>query len=195
MDRRQSRRVVAEMGRVALTKSKNLPRVKAVEPAKEPLSLRVIWDDGTRSRVDLSGLVHSSRHFAGFAEDHAAFRRVRPVGHGSGIGWDNGLDYSAATLRTLAEQQKPLSGRDLAAFERRHGLNIAETAAMLDVAERTVRSYREADALPEPIAVTLRVLDDDPTVFAAHYRPVECRGRGRPKKVAAEYLPAASPLS
>ncbi|MEJ0041174.1 MAG: hypothetical protein WDM81_02595 [Rhizomicrobium sp.] len=92
------------------------------------------------------------------------------------------MDYSAATLRTLAEQQKPLSGRDLAAFERRHGLNIAETAAMLDVAERTVRSYREADALPEPIAVTLRVLDDDPTVFAGTYRPVERRGRGRPKK-------------
>ncbi len=174
------------MGRAALTKSKNLPRVKAVEPAKEPLSLRVTWDDGTKSHVDLTGLVHSSRHFSGFAEDQAAFRRVKPVGYGSGIGWDNGLDYSAATLRILAEQQRTLSGRELAAFERKHGLNTAETAAMLDVAERTVRSYREAEILPEPIAVTLRVMDSDPTVFAAHYRPVERRGRGRPKKAAAE---------
>ncbi|MEI9990898.1 MAG: hypothetical protein WDM86_12735 [Rhizomicrobium sp.] len=169
-----------------MTKSKNPPRVKAVEAAKEKLSLRVTWDDGTKSRVDLTGLVHSSRHFAGFAEDQAAFRRVRPVGYGSGIGWDNGLDYSAATLRTLAEQQRPLSGRELAAFERKHGLNTAETAAMLDVAERTIRSYREADVLPEPIAVTLRALDGDPTVFAAHYRPVARRKRGRPRKAAVE---------
>ncbi len=163
-----------------------LPRVKAVAAAKAPLSLSIAWDDGTKSQVDLTGLVHSSRHFKVFAEDQAAFRRVKPVGYGSGIGWDNGLDYSAATLRVLAEQQQPLSGKHLAAFEKKHGLNTAETAALLDVAERTVRAYREADALPEPVAMALRALDRDPTVFAAHYRPVARRGRGRPAKEAAE---------
>jgi hypothetical protein len=65
-------------------------------------------------------------------------------------------------------------------------MNAAEAAAMLDVAERTVRSYRSAETLPEFIAMALRVLDDDPTVFAAHYRPIVRRGRGRPKKIAAE---------
>jgi hypothetical protein len=163
-----------------------LPRVKSVEAARAPLSLNVVWDDGTKSRVDLTGLVHSSRHFKGFAEDTAAFRRVKPVGYGSGIGWDNGLDYSAATLRTLAEQQQTLSGKHLVAFEDRHGLNTAETAALLDVAERTLRSYRDAAALPEPVAIALRALDSDPTVFAAHYRPIARRERGRPKKIAAE---------
>jgi hypothetical protein len=111
---------------------------------------------------------------------------VKPVGYGSGVGWDNGLDYSAATLRTLAEQQRSLSGRHLAEFEARHGLNTAETAALFDVAERTVRSYRDADVLPEAIAMALRALDSDPTVFAAHYRPIARRGRGRPQKAAAE---------
>ncbi len=163
-----------------------LPRVKSVEPAKASLSLNVTWGDGTRSRVDLTGLVHSSRHFKVFAEDTAAFRRVKPVSYGTGIGWENGLDYSAATLRTLADQQRPLSGKHLADFEARHGLNTAETAAMLDVAERTVRSYRAADILPEPIAIALRALDGDPAIFAAHYRPVDRRKRGRPQKIAAE---------
>ena len=51
---------------------RTLPRVKSVEAAKTPLSLNVAWDDGTKSRVDLTGLVHSSRHFAVFAEDQAA---------------------------------------------------------------------------------------------------------------------------
>ncbi len=169
-----------------MTSNPALPRVRAVAAGKAPLSLNVVWDDGSKSRVDLTGLVHSSRHFKVFTDDAAAFRRVRPAGYGSGIAWDNGLDYSAATLRTLAEQQRALSGRDLADFERRHDLNTAETAALLDVAERTVRSYREADALPEPIAIALRAFDGDPTVFAAHFRPIVRRKRGRPQKVAAE---------
>jgi hypothetical protein len=150
------------------------------------LSLDVAWDDGTKSRVDMTGLVHTSRHFKVFAEDAAAFRRVKPVSYGSGIGWENGLDYSAATLKTLAEQQQSMSGEELVSFERKHGLNTAETAALLDIAERTVRSYREADALPEPVAMALRALDRDPTIFAAHYRPIARRGRGRPIKAAAE---------
>ncbi|HXC54808.1 MAG TPA: hypothetical protein VNU97_05910 [Rhizomicrobium sp.] len=163
-----------------------LPRIKSVQAARAPLLLDVVWGDGTKSRIDMTGLVHSSRHFKVFAQDAAAFRRVKPVGYGSGIGWENGLDYSAATLRTLAQQQQALSGRHLAKFEARHGLNTAETAALFDVAERTVRSYRETKALPEPVAIALRTFDSDPTVFAAHYRPVARRGRGRPAKVAAE---------
>lgn len=174
------------MGRPALTRTDLLSRVKAVEAAKAPLSLRITWGDGTRSDVDLTGLIHSSRHFAVFSRDTAAFRRVKPVSYGSGIGWDNGLDYSAATLRTLAEQQRALSGKDLTAFESRHGLNTAETAMLLHVAERTVRAYRGLKTLPEPIAIALRAFDGDPTVFAAHYRPISRRQRGRPKAMAAE---------
>ena len=149
------------------------------------MSLDVTWDDGTRSHIDLTGLVHTSRHFKVFVDDPAAFRQVKSVGYGSGIGWANGLDYSATTLLTLAQQQQSLSGRDLSTFEKTHGLNTAETAAMFHIAERTVRAYRLADTLPEAIAIALRVFESDPTIFAAHYRPVAHRARGRPPKVAA----------
>jgi hypothetical protein len=157
-------------------------RIKSVEPAKSAFTLKVVWADGSRSRVDFTGLIHRSRHFKAFADDAAAFRRVKPIAFGTGIGWANGLDYSAATLKTLADEQHALSGDDLVAFEKKFGLNTAETAVLLHVAERTVRVYRAADALPETIAMALRSLEADSTIFAAHYRPVARRERGRPRK-------------
>ena len=160
-----------------------LPRVRKVEaPKRYPLALDVTWDDGTKSRIDMTGLVHSSRHFKVFADDITAFEHVKPVGYGSGIGWANGLDYSAVTLKTLANEQQALRGKDLTDFEKKFALNTAETAALLHVAERTVRAYRAAEALPETVAMALRSFASDPTIFAAHYRPVTRRERGRPAK-------------
>lgn len=161
-----------------------LPRVKSVEPAKTPYGLDIVWSDGRKTRADLTGLVHRSPHFRVFLSDPDAFRKVRAVHYGTGIGWDNGLDYSASTLRILADAQRPMRGKDLSAFESRHGLHAAETAKLLGVAERTVRAYRAADVLPEAIAISLRALESDRTVFAAHYRPSMRRTRGRPKRYA-----------
>ncbi len=159
-------------------------RVTAVAPANARFVLNVKWSDGSKSRVDLTGLVHQSRHFQVFADDPGAFRAVRPVGFGSGIGWDNGLEYSAATLKTLADEQRPASGKYLRTFTEKFHLNVSEIAHLLQVDERTVRNYSKARALPNHIAFALRRFENDPTIFAAHYRPVERRGRGRPKSVA-----------
>jgi hypothetical protein len=156
-------------------------RVKAISATKEPFSLLVTWNSGEKATVDLTGLIHRSRHFRVFLEDPRAFRKVNVIHFGSGIGWDNGLDYSADTLKTLANEQKSLGGDFLVAFQNRHGLNTAETAGLLRIAERTVRSYRTSEELPTPIAISLRRMDSDPTVFAAHYKPIERRKRGRPK--------------
>ena len=161
-----------------------LPRVKLVTASKRGWMLDVVWADNRKSRVDLTGLIHRSRHFGAFVDDPEAFRRVAPVNYGSGIGWDNGLDYSATTLETLAEEQRPMKGKDLAAFEDKHNLNTAETAALLEIAERTVRAYKASDVLPATIAMSLRSLDADPARFAAHFKPRERRSRGRPRKSA-----------
>ena len=87
------------------------PRVKAVSPGRAPLTLNVEWSDGAKSKVDMTGLVYSSRHFHVFAEDAAAFRQVKPDEFGTGIEWANGLDYSARTLRLLADKQKRTTER------------------------------------------------------------------------------------
>jgi len=160
-----------------------LLRVKSVTAGKKGWLLDVVWSDNMRGRVDLTGLIHRSKHFHAFIDNPKAFQNVAPVNFGSGIGWENGLDYSAATLRTLAEEQRPMKGKDIAAFEKKYGLNTAEMAALLEIAERTVRAYKTANVLPTTIAMSLRSLDADPARFAAHFRPIERRDRGRPRKV------------
>src|SRR5690348_7232150 len=171
------------MGRVPVMDSamETLPRVKAVAAAKSPFVLNIEWKDGAKTKADLTGLVHSSRHFKVFANDRQAFARVKPDEYGTGIEWENGLDYSAGSLRKLSEEQKPLDGKSLVQFERRHNLNTEETACMLSVTDRTVQSYRRMSALPKAVAVALRHLDEDPTAFAAHYKPIAVKPRGRPK--------------
>lgn len=158
-----------------------LPRVKSVAAGRAPLTLKVEWSDGGKSKVDLTGLVHRSRHFRVFADDPEAFRRVKPDEFGTGIEWDNGLDYSARTLRALADDQRPVPGRYLAKFEAVHGLNTDETAKLLNVTPRTIKNWRKVSELPRTVYIALRRFEHDPTAFAAYYRPVKLRLRGRPR--------------
>lgn len=159
-----------------------LPRVKAVSPGRAPLTLTVEWNDGAKSKVDMTGLVYSSRHFRVFADDAEAFRQVKPDEFGTGIEWANGLDYSARTLKMLAEEQKPMSGRLLDAFQQKFKLNIEETAGLLKVTPKTIRNWRASAELPATVSIVLRRFERDPTAFAAHYRPVKLKPRGRPKR-------------
>ena len=158
-----------------------LPRVKAVLPGRAPLTLTVEWNDGAKSKVDMTGLVYSSRHFRVFAEDAEAFRQVKPDEFGTGIEWANGLDYSARTLKMLADEQKPMPGRLLHAFESKFRLNTEETARLLKVTPRTIKNWRQAAELPTTVSIAIRRFEHDPTAFAAHYRPVQVKPRGRPK--------------
>ena len=105
-----------------------LPRVRAVTSAREPWVLNISWADGSKSRVDLTGLIYRSRHFRVFLDNPAAFRKVKVADFGGGVEWDNGLDYAADTLRTMADEQRPVTGADLVAFESECELSTAETA-------------------------------------------------------------------
>src|SRR5262245_27535449 len=159
-----------------------LPRLRSVSAARAPWTLNVVWADGARGRIDLTGLVHRSRHFRVFLDNPGAFRKVRVADFGGGVAWENGLDYGADTLKMLADEQRPVSGADLVAFESEFDLSTAETAVLLGLAERTVRAYRRAKRLPQSVAIALRTMRASNTVLAAHYRPVGQRARGRPRK-------------
>jgi hypothetical protein len=144
--------------------------------------LNIAWADGTKDRVDLTGLVHRSRHFRIFLDRPADFRKVSVADFGGGVEWENGLDYGADTLKMMADEQRPIRGADLSAFESELNLTTAETAVLLGLAERTVRAYRLAKELPQSVAIALRTIRASDTVLAAHYRPVGHHARGRPKK-------------
>ena len=157
-----------------------LPRVKSVV-AGPRFTLAIEWKGGGRTKADLTGLVHSSEHFSVFARDPAAFRRVRPVAWGDGIEWDNGLDYSANTLKELAEEQQPMKGTELRNFVAARRLNNEEFAGLLGCTVKTVRAYYGAKRVPRWVATTVRCFQRDDTLFAAHFRPVKVRPRGRPR--------------
>lgn len=157
-----------------------LKRLKSVSAVRgKPYTLRVTWRDGRKDTVDMTGVVHRLAAFAPL-RDPARFRNMRVVADGLGIGWNGELDYSARSLRLLAEEQRTLSGADLVEFERQAGLTTRETAEILDVAPRTVATYRRSTRLPRAIGSMLRSLRNDPVVLAAYYRPL-ARPRGRPR--------------
>jgi hypothetical protein len=170
---------------VKLNTIDSLPRVKSVGVARAPWSLNITWADGTKDRIDLTVLIHRSRHFRVFLDGPAAFRKVHVADFGGGIEWENGLDYGADTLKMLADEQRPVSGADFVAFEKELNLGTAETAALLGLAERTVRFYRTAKQLPQAVAIAIRAIRASNTILAAHYRPAGHRLRGRPNKEAA----------
>jgi len=158
-----------------------LPRIKSAA-ARAPWTLHVTWADRKKDQIDLIGLIHRSRHFRVFLNQPAAFRKIHVADFGGGIEWENGLDYGADTLKMMADEQRPMSGADLVIFEAELGLSTAETAALLGLAERTIRAYRNAKRLPQSLAIAIRTIRASNTVLAAHYRPAGHRARGRPKK-------------
>jgi hypothetical protein len=137
---------------------------EVIEPARSPTTARTLrCGRGTRG---------DSIHAIGGSS----------FGLGGGIEWRNGLDYGADTLKMMADEQRPVSGRDLVAFQSALKLSTSETAALLGLAERTVRAYRRAQWLPQSVAIAIRAIRASNTVLAAHYRPVGYLARGRPTK-------------
>jgi len=160
-----------------------LARITGVK-ARDRFRLAVTWDDGKKATADLTGLVHRSGHFKVFVEHPEAFRKVRPVEWGSGIEWENGLDFSSESLRMIADEQKPMRPKDFKDTIERLDLNYDEVANILGCSVKTIRNYRTtgfSEELPQPWAATLRRCETDKTFFAAVYKPVAKQPRGRPK--------------
>src|SRR5258706_6304740 len=166
-------------------------KLKSVRPVSGvPYGLKIAWDDGREAAVDMSGVVYRYKVFAPLRGSPERFRRVKIVDRGYGIAWNNELDYSAQSLRRLADEQRPMSGQELRAFELENGLTAADTASVFDVGVRTVKVYRHAQKLPVPMAMAIRAMRAEPGLLAAHYRPTLRRSRSRSKS---EQFPAREP--
>jgi len=56
---------------------KILPRIVAVAPGDEPMTLHVRWDKGEESLIDISGMIQSFRVYAPLRQSPELFRQVR----------------------------------------------------------------------------------------------------------------------
>ena len=117
-------------------------RLKQVE-AGDNFTLTLTWEDGTIQTADLSGLVRASRHFRIFAKEPYAFKFVTPINWGHGVGWDNGLDYSAENLALIAAEQTDSSGRGLLnAFKEKYNLTNDQLAQALGYSRTQIKNFR-----------------------------------------------------
>src|SRR5438445_191160 len=98
-----------QMGRAERTRlimpRKTLPRIVAVATGEQPMTLRVCWDKGEESLIDVSGMIQSSRVYALLRQSPELFRQVRAGEHGTDVVWTDEINMAADTLWHLAQEQ------------------------------------------------------------------------------------------
>jgi hypothetical protein len=152
-------------------------RIKAVE-ALPGHRLRIQWHDSDRDTVDMTGVVNHLPQFAPL-KDAGAFATVRVVAYGSGIEWDNGLDYSADSLACLAEVQQRMTGKDFRRWKQQMRLSLREVADLFGMAPSTMKTYLAPEReLPVAFQIACLAMQRDKAVFLGRYRP---RAVGRPR--------------
>jgi hypothetical protein len=82
--------------------SKVVPRIHAVAPDEQPMTLRVRWDNGEESLIDVSGMIQSFRVYEPLRQSPELFEQVRVGEHGTDVVWTDEIDMAADTLWPLA---------------------------------------------------------------------------------------------
>ena len=83
---------------------KTLPRIAANSAGDRPLTLRVRWDRGDESLVDLSDVVTTFRFYEPLRRSPELFRQVCVGEHGTDVVWSDDIDMAADTLWRLAQE-------------------------------------------------------------------------------------------
>jgi len=141
---------------------KVLPRIAAVTPGDEPLTLRVRWDKGDENLIDVSGMIESFRVYAPLRQSPELFRQVRLGEYGTDVVWTDEIDMSADTLWRLAQEQ---AGATMTPDEFRHwrerkAYTLDAAAKALGISRRMIAYYEEGNrAIPRVVALATRGLD------------------------------------
>src|ERR1019366_1271214 len=132
---------------------KILPRIVAVTADKKPLTLRIRWDKGDESRVDVSGLIETFRVYEPLRRSPDLFRQARVGEHGTDIVWSDEIDMAADTLWRLAQEQAgiTLSPDAFKHWRERHAYTLDTAAGALGLSRRMVPHYQQGKK-PNPPA-------------------------------------------
>jgi DNA-binding transcriptional regulator YiaG len=141
---------------------KVLPRITAVTPDTAPMTLRVRWDTGDESLIDVSGMFESFRLYAPLRQSPGLFGQVRVGEHGTDVVWTDEIDMSADTLWRLAREQ---AGTTMTPAEFRHwrerkAYTLDAAARALGISRRMVAYYEQGDRpIPRVVALATRGLE------------------------------------
>lgn len=139
---------------------KILPRIVAVA-AVGPAKLRIDWDNGAQTSVDVSGLIETFRVYASL-RDPALFRQVAVGEHGTDVVWSDDLDMAADTLWRLAREQMgaTLSADDFRRWRERNAYTLDAAAVALGLSRRMVAYYEQGKKpIPRVVALATRALE------------------------------------
>ncbi|HUK11169.1 MAG TPA: DUF2442 domain-containing protein [Stellaceae bacterium] len=141
---------------------KVLPRIVAVVPGRKRTRLRVQWDNGDQSLIDVSSVIGNFRVYAPLRHSPVLFRQVRVGEHGTDIIWPKGIDMAADTLWRLAQEQAGAT-MTAAAFKHwreRKAYTLTEAARALGTSRRMIAYYEEGERpIPRVVALATRALD------------------------------------
>ena len=141
---------------------KTLPRIVAVTADKKPLTLRIRWDKGDESLVDVSGLIETFRVYEPLRRAPELFAQVRLGEHGTDVVWTDDIDMSADTLWRLAQEQTGVT-MSPAAFKHwreRKAYTLDAAARALGLSRRMVAYYEQgAKPIPRIVALATRGLE------------------------------------
>jgi len=141
---------------------KTLPRMIAVSADAKPLTLRIRWDKGDESHIDVSGLIETFRAYAPLRHSPELFSQVRLGDCGTDVVWNDEIDMPADTLWRLAQEQAGLTmSADAFKLWREHKAYTLDTAAQaLGLSRRMVAYYEQgAKPIPRVVALAARALD------------------------------------
>jgi DNA-binding transcriptional regulator YiaG len=141
---------------------KALPRVAAVKADKKPLTLRIRWDKGDESLVDVSGMIGAFRVYEPLRRSPEFFRQARVGEHGTDIVWTDEIDMAADTLWRLAQEQSgvTLSPDAFKSWRERKAYTLDMAAAALGISRRMVAYYEQGKKpIPRVVALATRALE------------------------------------
>jgi len=141
---------------------KTLPRIVAVATGEQPMTLRVCWDKGEESLIDVSGMIQSSRVYALLRQSPELFRQVRAGEHGTDVVWTDEINMAADTLWHLAQEQagETMTPGAFRHWRERKAYTLDEAARALGLSRRMVAYYEKGDRpITRVVALATRALD------------------------------------
>jgi hypothetical protein len=141
---------------------KALPRIVAVVVGEHPHTLRITWDRGGDTLVDVSGLLETFHVYAPLRHSPDLFHQVRVGEYGTDIVWSDQLDMAADTLWRLAQEQAgtTMTAEAFHQWRLRHAYTLDQAATALGISRRMVTYYDHGEKpIPRVVALATRALD------------------------------------